>query len=137
MVRGGELAEAMAAAVDRLVNARENSSRLDGAIETIFVTTGQFNGRDVTNYLEAYKAEMLMRDIPEDRRLSKFPRVVTPSIHAEVQADYRNWQDFKERLLERYGLDDSLRLSKRELIEWVELPNKGRNTSMLLLEFKR
>mgnify|MGYP007059127558 FL=1 len=29
------------------------------------------------------------------------------------------------------------RLSKRELMEWIEFPGKGRNTSVLLQEFKK
>ena len=48
-----------------------------------------------------------------------------------------NWREFEDRLLERYGLDDSLQISKRELMEWVELPGKGRNTSMLLQELEK
>ena len=139
-MRGGELAEAMAAAVDRLVNAREGINGLDRAIETVVNTMGRFNGRDSTSYLDAYKAEMLMRNIPEDRRLTGFPRVVTPSIHTEVleiQADCRNWEEFEERIFEKYGLDDSLRISKMDLMEWVELPGKGRNTTTLLQEFER
>ena len=45
---------------------------LDGAIEAIVEMIGRFNGKDVTIYLEAYRVEMIMRDIPEDRRLSGF-----------------------------------------------------------------
>ena len=30
-------------------------------------TIGQFGGKDVTSYLEAYRAEIVMRDIPEYR----------------------------------------------------------------------
>ena len=45
---------------------------------------GHFNGKDMTSYLESYKAEMIMRDISEAKQFSEFPRVVTPSIHAEV-----------------------------------------------------
>ena len=33
-----------------------------------------------TSYLEAYWSEMIMKDISVDRRLSRFPRVVSPSI---------------------------------------------------------
>ena len=58
-----------------------------------------------------------------------------PSIDAEVleiQTTFRSWEELKERLLQRYGLDNSLCLSKRELMDWVELPDKGRKTSMLL-----
>ena len=62
------------------------------------------------------------------------------AIHAEVlevRADCRNWEEFKGWLLERYGYDDSLRLSKREFMEWVKSSGKGRNTSALLQEFEK
>ena len=72
-MRGSELAEAMTVSVDRLVNVLENAGGLDRAIETIVGTSNRLNGKDVTSFLEAYKAEMLMRDIPEDMRLSGFP----------------------------------------------------------------
>ena len=36
----------------------------------------------------------------------------------------------------RYGLDDALRLLKRDFMEWVEFPDKGRNASVLLREFE-
>ena len=76
----------------------------------------RFNRKDVRSYLEAYKAKMIMRDIPEDRRLSGFPQFVTPSIHTEVfdvQARCRNWLDFEAHILERYNFDESLWLFKR------------------------
>ena len=139
-MRGSELAEAMAVAVDRLVNAREGTGALDRAIESIVGTIGRFGGKDATSYLEAYRAEMIMRDIPTDRRLSGFPRVVTPSIHAEVLevlAGCQTWEEFELRLLERYGLDDSLRLSRLDFMAWVESPGKGRNTTALLQEFEK
>ena len=69
------------------------------------------------------------------RRLSDFPRVVTLSIHAEVlkiQVDCQNLLEFEEGLLQRYDFVDSLQLLKRELMEWVELPSKGKNTPVLL-----
>ena len=34
------------------------------------------------------------------------------------------------------GLDDVLRLSKWDFMEWVETPEKGRNASVLLWEFE-
>ena len=60
-MRGGELAQTMVIVVDHLVNARESSVGFDRVIETIVGSSGRFNGRDITNYLEAYKAEMPMR----------------------------------------------------------------------------
>jgi hypothetical protein len=82
---------------------------------------------------------MVMRDIPEDRRLAGFPRVAMSGIHAEVlevRAESRTWEEFEGRLLEKYGLDDALQLSKWDFIEWVETPEKGRNASVLLWEFE-
>ena len=138
-MRGSELAEAVATAVDQIVSAREGTGTLDRAIEAIVGTIGRFSGRDVTSYLESYMAEMVMRDIPEDKRLARFPRVATPSIQAdvlEVRAECWTWGEFEARLLEKYGLDDALQLSKRDFMEWVETPGKGRNASALLWEFE-
>ena len=90
-MRGSELAKAMAVAVDRLVSAREGTGTLDRAIESIVGTIDRFGGKNVTSYIEAYRTEMIMRDIPEDMQLSGFPPVVTLSIHVEVlevQAGY-------------------------------------------------
>ena len=47
-----------------------------------------------------------------------------------MQEVCQNWEEFEGRLLERYGFDASLRLSKREFMEWAESPGKGRNTSV-------
>ena len=66
-MRGSDLAEAMASTVDRIVSAREGTGALDRVIEAIVGTIGRFGGKDATSYLEAYRAEMVMRDILEDR----------------------------------------------------------------------
>ena len=138
-MRGSDLTEAMASSVDRIVSAREGTGALDRAIEAVVGTIGRFSGKDATRYLASYRAEMLMRDIPEERRLAGFPRVAMPGIHSEVlevQAESRTWEEFEGHLLEKYGLDDALRLSKRDFMEWVESPDKGRNVSALLWEFE-
>jgi hypothetical protein len=85
-MRGADLAEAMASVVDRIMSTREGVVALDKAIEAVISNIGRFYGKNATSYLEAYRAEMVMRDIPEDRRLSGFPRVATPGVHAEVLA---------------------------------------------------
>ena len=121
------------------MSAREGTGALDRAIEAVVGTISQFSGKDATSYLASYRAEMLMRDIPEKRRLAELPRVAMPVIHEEVlelRAGSRTWEEFKGRLLEKYGLDDALRLSKRDFMEWVESPNKGRNVSVFLREFE-
>jgi hypothetical protein len=125
-MRGLDLTEAMASAVDRIVSAREGASALDRAIEAVVGMIGRFGGKNTTSYLEAYRAEMVMRDILEDRRLAGFPRVAMPSIHAEVlevRNGSRTWEEFEGSLLEKYEHDDALRLSKRDFMEWVETPS--------------
>ena len=69
-MRGSDLVEAMALAMDRIVNAREGTGALDRAIEAVVGTIGRFSGKDATKYLASYGVEMLMRDIPEERRLA-------------------------------------------------------------------
>ena len=55
-MRGSDLAEAMASAVDRIVNAREGTGALDRAIEAVVGTIGRFSGKDATTYLASYGA---------------------------------------------------------------------------------
>ena len=83
-------------------------------------------------------ADMLMTNILEDKGLTGFPQVLKMSIHAkvlEIQAHYRNWVDFEGRLLIRCIFNDSLRLSKKYFIDWVNNSSKGWNASTLLQEF--
>jgi hypothetical protein len=54
----------------------------------------------------------------------------------EVRDESGSWEEFESRLLEKYGHDDALRLSKRDFMEWVETPGKGRSASALLQEFE-
>ena len=84
-MRGGGLAEAMAAAMDSLVNAREGSSRLDKTIETIVDTTRRFNRRDATNFLETYKAKILMCDYGYSRGQAVVH--IFPSFHAGIHVE--------------------------------------------------
>ena len=108
------------------MSAREGTNALDRAIEAVVGTIGRFSGKDATSYLASYS---------EERRLAGFPRVAMPSIHTEVlkvRAESWTWEQFEGRLLKKYGLDDALRHLKRDFMEWVETPDKGRNASVLL-----
>ena len=120
-MRGSKLAKAMAVAVDRLVSACEGASALDRAIEATVDKISRFSGKDATSYLEAYKSEMEMRNIPEDRQLIGFPRVVTPHIHTEmveIQTGCRDWGDFAEEFLKRY-ITTMTRSNYRERTLWI------------------
>ena len=80
-----------------------NTARLDKAIEIIIKTSNRFNGKDNSCYCEAYKAELLMNEIPEARWKSNFTRVITPSLHVEVlelQTESHGWEEFERGFLE-------------------------------------
>jgi hypothetical protein len=83
-MRGADLVEAMASAMDQIVRVRKGVGALDRAIEAVVGTIGRFGGKNATSYLEAYQAEMVMRDILEDKRLVGLPQVAMASIHTEV-----------------------------------------------------
>ena len=128
----------MVVVVDHLVSACEGTSAFDRAIEATVDKIGWFSGNDATSYLEAYQSKIQMRNIPEDRRLTGFTRVVTPHIHTEmveIQVDYRDWVEFAEEVLERYDYDDLLWLSRKDFMDWFNSPDKGQNASMVLEEF--
>ena len=44
--------------------------------------------------------------------------------------------EFAEEVLERYNYDDSLRLSRKDFMDWVNSPDKDQNASTLLQEFE-
>jgi hypothetical protein len=54
----------------------------------------------------------------------------------EVRDKSGTWEEFEGRLLEKYGHYNALRLSKRDFMEWVETPGKGRSASAHLREFE-
>ena len=60
-MRGNEVAEAMVVAINHVVNARESANGLDRSVETIVGMISRFNGKDATNYWEAFKVEIPMR----------------------------------------------------------------------------
>ena len=63
---------------------------------------GRFNGDRVPFYLEAYNAEMEVRDVDEALRLEIFYRVVAVQMHEEVKElreAHVSWEAFEEGLL--------------------------------------
>ena len=70
-------------------------------------------------------------------RFRLWPVFFTTAEVLEVLARCQAWVELEGRLLEKYGYDDSLRLSKRDFMAWVESPGKRRNASVLLQEFEQ
>ena len=55
----------------------------------------------------------------------------------EMIAEDRDMAEFETRLLEEYGLDDSLRMITKDVMDRVDLPREGRNTLTILQEFEK
>ena len=77
-MQGEDFVSMMFATMNRMMRKRENKVVLHKAIEMVIGTTNRVNGKEISRYLEVYKAKMLMRDIAEVKGLSSFARVVTP-----------------------------------------------------------
>ena len=106
---GSELTKAMAVVVDRMVNIHESTSGLDRAVETVVSTIGCLNGKDIMNYMEAFKAKMLMRDFLDNRQLFVFSQVVIPSCFWQSSQIEKSIDLRKERCRSlTIGAEDSL-----------------------------
>ena len=66
-MNGEDPATMMAAAMDRMMQERNNTEGLDRAIEMVIGTMGRFDGKDVSRYLEGYRVEMLIRDVTAEK----------------------------------------------------------------------
>ena len=66
----------LVAIVEHMMRARDNDARLDKAIDRTIEIVGQFNGRDIIDFLTKYKTEMQQRDVIEEKQLSSFKCVV-------------------------------------------------------------
>ena len=127
-MRGSDLTEDMTWTMDRIVSAREGTGAVDRAIEAVVGTIGRFGEKNTTRYLEAYRAEMIMRDILVDRWLSRFPRVVTN--RACTQRCSRCWPDAKLGRSSSCGSSRSMgsttRFDSRSETSWRGLRSLGR-----------
>ena len=70
--------------MDYMFRERDNIASLDKAIKKIIDVNGHFDGKDVTQYLEANKTEMLMRNIHVARKLSNFAKFIPSNLHSRI-----------------------------------------------------
>ena len=119
---------------------RDNSGDLDKAIEKIVDANGPINGKDVTRYLEGYKTEMWMMDIPVWKQLSSFARVVASNHYSRIlekkeQAGFGNF--WTKLTWGMYGFDDSFQMTRKDLMYWVDSPTKVLSINATFHEFEQ
>ena len=59
--------ESMIAIVEQMMRSRDNDASVEKVVDRVIETEGQFDGRNITKFLDAYKREMNQRYVPEAR----------------------------------------------------------------------
>ena len=111
----------LVAIVEHMMRARDNDARLDKAINRTVEIAGQFDGRNITDFLGTYKKEMQQRDIIEEKQISSFKRVVAIGLEGrirEIQTTQTTWVGFERALLAEYMLEDTSRMTRHMLMKW-------------------
>ena len=51
--------------VEQMMRSRDNDAGMEKAIDRVVEIEGQFDGRNITKFVDAYKREMNQRDVSE------------------------------------------------------------------------
>ena len=66
--QAGEL-ERMMLIVEQMMRSRDNDASVEKAVDRVVELEGQFDGRNVTKFLDTYRREMNQRDMSEARQI--------------------------------------------------------------------
>ena len=101
------------------MRSRDNDVRVEKVVDRIVEIMGQFNGRNITEFLDAYKREMIQRNIYEARQISSFKRVVANNVQRwviELQEGKTKWFEFDNGPSPRRE-DNVVRVRNRGFVE--------------------
>ena len=108
-------------------------------VERLVQRNGQFNGKDVSRYLQDYKAEMLRCRASEGLQVTSFNRVATDGLQGSIhglQQQNPTWEAFEEALKTTFAIEDSSKATRRGFNDWVETPDKGLKVLDMFSTFK-
>ena len=111
---------------------------MEKAVDRVVELEGQFDGRNVTKFLDKYRREMNQRDMSEARQIATFKRVVTNNVQKrviELQEGKITWSEFEKKILEEFVTEDSTRMTRHALMKWREKKNKKMSASRVYDEF--
>ena len=132
--------ERMMEILEQMMRCRDNDASVEKAVNHIVEVAGQFHGRNITDFLDAYKKEMNQRDVAEALQISSFKRVVTNNIQRrviELQEGRTTWSDFERVILAEFVTEDLSRLTRHVLMKWIEKKNKNMSASRVYDEFNQ
>ena len=71
--QAGEL-ERMMLIVEQMMRSRDNDVSVEKVVNRVVEIKGQFDGRNITKFLDAYRREMNQRDVSEARQITSFKK---------------------------------------------------------------
>ena len=92
--------ERMMVIIEKMMRSRDNDASVEKAIDCVVEVEGQFNGRKITEFLDAYKREMNQRDVFEASQIASFKRVVANNIQRpviEIQEEKTTWSELRKQ----------------------------------------
>ena len=130
--------ERMMAIVEQLMRSRDNNASVEKAVDRIVEIEGQFDGKNITKFLDAYKREMNQRDVSKAHQITSFKRVVANNIQRRVidlQEGKTTWSKFEKAILTEFAMEELLRMTRHVLMKWIEKKNKKMSASRVYDEF--
>ena len=118
----------MMAMFERMLQEQRTMSEISASVERLVQRNGQFNGKDVSRYLQDYKAEMLRCRASEGLQVTSFNRVATDGLQGSIhglQQQNPTWEAFEEALKTTFAIEDSSKATRRGFEDWVETSGKG------------
>ena len=130
--------ERMMVIMEQMMRSRDNDPSVHKVVDRTVEIMGQLNGRNITEFLDAYKREMVQRDMTEARQILSFKRVVANNIQKrviELQEGKTMWSEFEKALLAEFVTEDSSRMTRYILMKSIEKKNKKMSASRVYNEF--
>ena len=124
--------------VEEMMRSQDNNASVEKAVDRVVALEGQFDGRNITKFLDAYRREMNQRDVSEARQISSFKRVVSNNIQRrviELQEGKTTWSEFEKATLAEFAREDLSRMTRHVLMKWIEKKNKKMSASRVFDEF--
>ena len=69
---------------EQMMRCRDNDASVEKVVECVVEVARQCDGRNITEFLDAYKREMNQRDVSEARQISSFKRVAANNVQRRV-----------------------------------------------------
>ena len=120
------------------MRSRDNDASVEKAVNRVVEVEGQFDGRNITKFLDVYKREMNQRDVSEARQISSFKRVAANNVQRrviELQERKTTWSEFERAILAEFAMEDLSRMTRHVLMKWIEKKNKKMSASRVYDEF--